>query len=91
MRTRIVLSGDPKQLDAVTKSRNAINLGFKTSLMEYLMLNKKYYMRNPVTKRFNPKHIVILQKNYRSHPSILDVPNRLFYDGHLEAEGSAGM
>lgn len=91
VKARIVLAGDPKQLDAVTKSRNAEKLGFKLSWMEYLMENKKCYARNPVTKRHNSRHIVVLTKNYRSHQSILDIPNKLLYDGMLEAAGNTGI
>lgn len=87
---RIVLAGDPKQLDAVTKSNNAVRLGFKTSWMEYLMDNKKCYMRHPITKRFDPNFITVLTKNYRSHQDILAIPNKLFYDGVLEAKGKIG-
>lgn len=85
----IILAGDPKQLDAVTKSRNASKLGFSTSLMEHLF-NRPLYMRNPMTDRFNPKYITQLVKNYRSHPAILHIPNVLFYDNKLEAKASAG-
>lgn len=85
-----MLSGDPKQLDAVTKSENAVKLGYKTSWMEYLKDNKKCYMRHPILKRHDPKFITILTKNYRCHPEILAIPNKLFYDGILEAKGKIG-
>lgn len=90
VKCRVVLSGDPKQLDAVTKSKNAVHLGFKTSWMEHLMRNKRCYMRNPITKQFNPNYITVLTKNYRSHPSILTIANKLFYNGILEARGKTG-
>lgn len=48
----IVLIGDPKQLDAVTKSDWSIKLGFKTSWFEHLF-NLPLYQRNQVTGQFN--------------------------------------
>lgn len=91
MNARIVLAGDPKQLDAVIKSNNAAKMGFQISWMQYLMENKKCYMRHPILKRYNPLLITILRKNYRSHPEILAVPNELFYDNLLESHGRIGI
>lgn len=67
-----------------------MQLGFQTSWMEYLMENKKCYMRHPILKRYNPEFIAVLTKNYRSHPDILTIPNKLFYDGILQAIGEKG-
>lgn len=67
-----------------------MKLGYKTSWMEYLKDNKKCYMRHPILKRHDPKFITILTKNYRCHPEILAIPNKLFYDGILEAKGKIG-
>lgn len=78
------------QLDAVTKSNHAINLGYKRSYMEYLF-NRKCYQPNVVTGEYNPQFIVQLKDNYRSHPCILSVPNELFYDGILIAAAPLGM
>lgn len=85
-----MLAGDPKQLDAVTKSDYAIQLGFKTSFMERLF-EKQLYKRDAVTDQYNPKYISQLVKNYRSHPAILAIPNQLFYDNKLEAKASKGQ
>lgn len=85
----IVLAGDPKQLDAVTKSKYADRLGFKTSFMEQLF-KRKLYQRHPQTGTFNPKYITQLVKNYRSHSAILRMPNTLFYENKLEAKASQG-
>lgn len=84
VKASIILAGDPKQLDAVTMSKYARNLGFKTSFMEFL-LKKTSYQRG-VTGKYDPYCIVQLTKNYRSHPAILHTSNSLFYDGVLEAE-----
>ncbi|XP_031626868.1 putative helicase mov-10-B.2 [Contarinia nasturtii] len=50
----IVLAGDPKQLDAVVISNNAINLGFKTSFMEHLF-QRRLYKRDPISGEYNQK------------------------------------
>lgn len=86
----IVLAGDPKQLDAVTKSRYAIKLGFKMSFMEHLF-NRRLYQRDPETGDFNQKYITQLVKNYRSHSVILHIPNDLFYENKLQVEASSGL
>lgn len=91
VKAKIVLAGDPNQLDAVTKSRYATDLGYGTSFMEYLMNTKKCYSHHPVSKQRHPKFINVLTKNYRSHSGILAIPNQLFYGGVLEAKGNPGM
>lgn len=78
------------QLDAVTKSSYAANLGYKMSYMENLF-HQKCYMPNAVTGEFNPQYIVQLKENHRSHSCILSVPNDLFYNGILRAVASSGM
>lgn len=90
IKTKIVLAGDPKQLSAVIKSKNAAQLGLKTSWMEKLM-TKKCYQLHARLKRYNPHFITVLTKNYWSHPAILAVPTELFYDGMLIAEGNKGI
>lgn len=85
----IILAGDPKQLDAVTKSEQAKELGFRTSLLEHLC-EREVYKRDPKTKQFNEIYITQLVRNYRSHPSILKLPNELFYDNSLLPVASEG-
>lgn len=85
----IVVAGDIKQLDAVTKSENAKQLGFGTSFMEHL-LERPLYKRNAETNKFCEKYIIQLIQNYRSHESILKIPNELFYNATLLASASAG-
>lgn len=77
-----MLAGDPKQLDAVTKSEYAKKLGYKTSFMEHLF-NQPCYQRDPGRGNYDPRFIVQLTNNYRSHPMIISMPNQLFYDGSL--------
>lgn len=89
IKSSIVLAGDPKQLDAVTKSGFAARLGYKTSFMENLF-ERQLYKRHPTTDRYDQKYITQLVKNYRSHPAILHIPNTLFYENKLQAKAPAG-
>lgn len=86
----IVLIGDPKQLDSVTKSKWSEKLGFKTSWFEQLF-NLPLYSPHTETGEFNKMYITQLLQNYRSHPAILKVPSQLFYDKKLKAMVSPGM
>lgn len=83
----IIVAGDPKQLDAVTRSSQAISMGFKTSFLEYLY-NRPLYERNQITQQFNGEFITQLINNYRSHKTILKIPNELFYENTLLAKAS---
>lgn len=85
----IILIGDPKQLDAVTKSDHSTELGFKTSWFEQLF-NQPLYNRHAKTGQFNHNYITQLVQNYRSHPEILKIPNELFYENALIAVTSPG-
>lgn len=85
----IVLVGDPKQLDAMTKSNWAKDLGHKTSLLEHLC-ERNLYKRDPRTNEFRKAYITQLVENYRSHPLILQMSNELFYDNKLKAKAKKG-
>lgn len=87
---RIVLAGDPKQLDAVTRSDIAKKMGYNTSWLEQLC-KTNLFSRNPKTGKFNETYITQLVKNYRSHPHILSVPNELFYENKLEPNAAESM
>lgn len=89
MKSSIVLAGDAKQLDAVTKSRHAKELKFNVSFMEQL-LRKQLYKRSGITAKFNQNYMTQLIKNYRCHPSILQKPSELFYGGVLQAAAPDG-
>lgn len=84
-----MLAGDPKQLDAVTKSDAAKQMGFSTSWMEQLC-NTNLYKRHQETGKFNELYISQLVQNYRSHPEILRIPNELFYENTLQASAKPG-
>lgn len=46
-------------------------------------------MDNDLYKNNDPRFITTLKKNFRSHPMILELPNKLFYNNQLEAVNSA--
>ncbi|KAK9970577.1 hypothetical protein ABG768_026510 [Culter alburnus] len=80
---QLVLAGDPKQLGPILRSPLAINYGLDVSLLERLMTQNDLYKKDDV--EFDKRYVTKLLLNYRSHPSILEVPNELFYDGELKA------
>ncbi|RPD55533.1 P-loop containing nucleoside triphosphate hydrolase protein [Lentinus tigrinus ALCF2SS1-7] len=79
--TRIVLSGDPKQLGPIVRSSIARDHGLGVSYMERLIERGVYDAQHRRTS-----WIKLLQ-NYRSHASILAYPNEKFYEGELEVCG----
>lgn len=52
-------------------------------MLERLM-NNDLYERDEKTGKFNEKYLTQLTKNYRSHISLLNVSNELFYENTLE-------
>lgn len=76
--TVVVLAGDPKQLGPVVHSREAETYGLGKSYLERLFEANCYYEEDE-------RYVMKLIRNYRSHPSILDLPSRLFYKGDLLA------
>ncbi len=87
--TQLVLAGDPKQLGPVVRSA-ARDLGLGVSLLERLMALAPY-ARDPARfpavgdRGYDSRVLTKLVRNYRSHPALLELPNRLFYDGDLVA------
>lgn len=84
---QLVLAGDPKQLGPVLHSPLARQFNLDESLMERLMRTLEPYKRFSKPKDgqyYDVRVLTKLVKNYRSHPEILIVPNKLFYDGELE-------
>ncbi|CAM9319414.1 unnamed protein product [Chrysoparadoxa australica] len=76
--TSIILAGDPCQLGATLRSPAAKRLGLGVSMQERLMQLPLY--RDPWSRC-----ITKLLCNYRSHPSLLELPSRMFYDSGLVA------
>uniref|UniRef100_A0A8C1NAK0 RNA helicase n=1 Tax=Cyprinus carpio TaxID=7962 RepID=A0A8C1NAK0_CYPCA len=78
---QLVLAGDPKQLGPILRSPFAIKYGLGLSLLERLMTQNELYQKG--TTKYDSRYVTKLLQNYRSHPSILKIPNELFYDGEL--------
>ncbi|XP_062396748.1 putative helicase mov-10-B.1 [Sardina pilchardus] len=84
MSGQLVLAGDPKQLGPILRSPIAKQHGLELSLLERLMKNNQLYKKDE-TGHYNSRYVTKLLLNYRSHKSILKIPNELFYDGELVA------
>ncbi|KAH9930517.1 P-loop containing nucleoside triphosphate hydrolase protein [Epithele typhae] len=80
LNTRVILSGDPKQLGPVIRSSIARHFGLETSYLERIMEGPLYKSAKAPNRAF-----VKLVKNFRSHEAILHYPNQQFYDNDLEA------
>lgn len=83
----IVLAGDPKQLGPVIPYDYLIDTTHSVSLLERLT-DKGLYAKNPTTNEYDPQVITQLRDNFRSHPALLEYPNRTFYAGKLRAKAS---
>ncbi|GKY99097.1 hypothetical protein MPSEU_000865200 [Mayamaea pseudoterrestris] len=81
---QIILAGDPKQLGPVIRSEECNALGMSDSFMTRLM-NRSVYMKDG--GGYTPSLVTKLVKNYRSHPSIIKLPNEMFYDNELVCAG----
>jgi helicase MOV-10 len=78
---QLILAGDPRQLGPVVTSDLCERFGLDLSYMERLTKADVYsrgengeYPEDLLTK---------LIRNYRSHPTILKLPNQMFYDNEL--------
>ncbi|KAI9194377.1 hypothetical protein LWI28_005431 [Acer negundo] len=76
--TVVVLAGDPMQLGPVIHSREAESYGLGKSYLERLYEFEPYY-------NGNENYETRLVRNYRSHPQILYLPSKLFYEEELIA------
>ncbi|XP_036198908.1 helicase MOV-10 isoform X2 [Myotis myotis] len=79
---QLVLAGDPRQLGPVLRSPLAQKHGLGYSLLERLLTYNALYKKGP--DGYNPQFITKLLRNYRSHPTILDIPNQLYYERELQ-------
>ncbi|XP_060655088.1 putative helicase mov-10-B.2 [Drosophila nasuta] len=77
----VILSGDHKQLGAVITNNRAAALGLGHSLMERLMRTELYGM--DANGNYDRTLQTRLRRNYRSHPEIVGLYNRLYYNGEL--------
>ncbi|KAG0692718.1 RNA helicase Mov10l1 [Chionoecetes opilio] len=85
---QIVMAGDPKQLGPVIQSDLAKRGGLLQSLLQRLCQTVLYQAQErseSSTWEYEPSLVTQLVRNYRSHPHILAVPSRLFYNNTLQA------
>ncbi|KAF8586065.1 P-loop containing nucleoside triphosphate hydrolase protein, partial [Ramaria rubella] len=94
--TNVVLSGDPKQLRPIVRSDIAKRLGMAWSYLERLMAGDAYQFTSDLGVDDNQRSnisihkvdctgitIVRLNRNFRSHPSIIRFSSEQFYNGSL--------
>ena len=84
----ITLAGDPKQLGPIIRSEISKTFGLDKSLLERLSEMEPYARHDEIDvlgNHYDKRMITKLVHNYRSHPVILKLPNKLFYNGDLEA------
>jgi superfamily I DNA and/or RNA helicase len=89
----VTLAGDPKQLGPVIHSRLARDGGLNLSLLERLASSMPYAGADSTTSqdigcgsRLAASGLIVkLVRNYRSHPSLLQLPSKMFYGGELQA------
>jgi DNA polymerase III delta prime subunit len=81
---QLILAGDPKQLGPITTSEVCQKYGLGVSYMERLTKRSVYERRDD---NYPVDLLTKLVRNYRSHSSILRLPNEMFYDKELECCG----
>jgi helicase MOV-10 len=89
---QLVVAGDPNQLGPVVHHDLAKEHGLATSYLERLM-TRSIYRKQPAmigaavtVKRYNENVLTKLVENYRSHSTLLQLPNELFYENELIAK-----
>ncbi len=78
---QVVLIGDPQQLPSTVISQEAINKGYHRSMFERIMKISKEQKQNGVPISHEP---VLLDTQYRMHPSISKFPEHTFYNSLLK-------
>ncbi|XP_033744522.1 putative helicase MOV-10 [Pecten maximus] len=89
---QVVLAGDPKQLGPILRSPFALQYGLGESLLQRFMSKCEVYKRGNTQSgnEYDTRIITKLLRNYRSHPAILKLPNRMFYEGELDSCADIG-
>jgi superfamily I DNA and/or RNA helicase len=86
---QLIMAGDPNQLGPIITSDLCKKFGMDISYMERLVTTSTAYSStnsgSGVT--YPPELVTLLKRNYRSHPSILKLPNEMFYHNQLVACG----
>jgi len=86
---QMVLAGDPKQLGPVISSSICQAFGMSVSYLERLM-GRDLYGRSGADgspTAYPPDLLTKLVRNYRTHPTILKLPNAMFYNNELDCCG----
>ncbi|XP_052254960.1 helicase with zinc finger domain 2-like isoform X4 [Dreissena polymorpha] len=81
---QVVLIGDHMQLRPIIKCKEAAELGMDTSLFE------RYALNGDSEKLKNNVNFTMLDRQYRMHPRICDLPSELFYEGRLQTARNVG-
>ncbi|RXN09183.1 helicase mov-10 [Labeo rohita] len=85
LKGQLVLAGDPQQLGPVLRSPLAQLHGLGQSLLERLMKQNALYQKSQDGQSgYDTRFVTKLLRNYRSHPTILKIPNELFYENELQ-------
>jgi len=83
----LVMAGDPFQLGPIVRSGVARKHGLSCSLLERLMTSSPYV--DPETGEFDRRCVQKLVRNFRSHPTLLEIPGRLFYNSELQSHSDS--
>ncbi|KXJ71865.1 hypothetical protein RP20_CCG019498, partial [Aedes albopictus] len=83
----VVLAGDPKQLGPVFEYEFLKQTTHSVSMLERLM-NLPLYAKDHVTNEYNPNVLTLLRDNFRSHDTLINFSNDVFYEGKLRAKAS---
>uniref|UniRef100_A0A1A9WWT9 C2H2-type domain-containing protein n=1 Tax=Glossina brevipalpis TaxID=37001 RepID=A0A1A9WWT9_9MUSC len=83
--TRLIISGDHKQLGPILQSNRAEDLGLGASLMDRLM-ERDCYRCNNDTGDYDRSIQTRLRFNFRSHPEIVNLFSGMYYNHTLEAK-----
>lgn len=84
----IVLIGDPEQLGPMKHSTFSKQLKLNGSLFSRLYDTNELYKRNTRTGEYNKRFITKLRNNYRSHPKLVALPNKLFYSNEIRSSAN---
>ncbi|XP_062135558.1 uncharacterized protein LOC133845192 isoform X1 [Drosophila sulfurigaster albostrigata] len=84
--TNLILSGDHKQLGPVLQSQRAGDWGLSVSLFDRLIKRECY--RLDENGDYNVAVQTRLRRNYRSHPEIVSLYSKLYYDNELLTEAA---
>lgn len=88
---QLIMAGDPRQLGPIVTSAVCKEFGMGMSYMERLLTHSPLYSTTSdcITglSAYPPELVTMLTRNYRSHESIIKLPNDMFYDTKLVACG----